>query len=217
MTTDSLMTTAPIADTAVVDTAASQEATATGAPATAAVVDGDQQAADQSEAKDGAAEEADKPAGAPEKYTDFAAPEGAHLDSKVMEQFAEAARDLNLPQDAAQKMIDKMAPIMAARQAEQIDALRTEWAETSKTDKDFGGAKLTENLVHAHRALETLGTPELKGLLNETGLGNHPEFIRLMVKAGKAISEDHVVTGGAASEPATDMASRMYPKKHVPN
>lgn len=168
----------------------------------------EQIAADEAAAK--AAEDAAKPQGAPEKYEAFTAPEGATLDAKVMDQFAEAARELNLPQDAAQKMIDKMAPLMASRQAEQIEQLRTEWAEQSNTDKEFGGDKLQENLVHARKALDTFATPELKTILNETGLGNHPELVRFMVRAGKAIAEDKIVTGGQATAGNRSAAEVLY-------
>ena len=37
------------------------------------------------------------------------------------------------------------------------------------------------------------GTDALKSLLTESGLGNHPEVIRFMYRAGKAISEDSYV------------------------
>lgn len=153
---------------------------------------------------------ANKPAGAPEKYEDFKAPEGATLDSKVMEQFATAARELNLPQDQAQKMIDHMAPIMAERQAEQLAQMRTEWAEQTRTDKEVGGDKLQENMVHAKKALDAFATPELKTLFDESGMGNHPEMVRFMVRAGKAISEDKIVLGGQQPGRPSSIAERMY-------
>jgi len=155
--------------------------------------------------------EGDKPQGAPDKY-EFQAPEGSTLDANVIEQFSEVAKELNLPQEAAQKILDKMAPAMAARQAEQIETIRTEWADNARADKEFGGDKLNENLGVAKKALEQFGSPELRTLLNESGLGNHPEVIRFMYRTGKAISEDRFVGGGNSgnAEPAT-IAQRMYP------
>lgn len=169
----------------------------------------EQKAAD--EAAEAAAAEAAKAAGAPEKYEPFVAPEGAPLDVAVLTQFEEAARELNLPQDKAQQLIDKMAPVMAARQTEQLAQLRTDWAAQSSADKEFGGDKLAENLGHAKKALETFATPELKTILNETGLGNHPELVRFMVRAGKAISEDKVVLGGAPASASQSIAETLYP------
>lgn len=168
----------------------------------------EQIAADEAAAK--AAEEAAKAAGAPEKYEPFTPPEGTTLDAAVMTEFETAARELNLPQDAAQKLIDKMAPVMAKQQTAQLEQLRTDWAAASTSDKEFGGDKLTENLGFARKAMDTFGTPELKTMLNETGLGNHPDVVRFMVRAGKAISEDKIVTGGAPASANRSAAEVLY-------
>ena len=131
----------------------------------------------------------------------------------MLAEFSDVARELDLSQDAAQKILDKVAPAMQARQAEVLEAARTEWANSAKSDKEFGGDKLDENLATAKKALDTFGTPELRTLLNNSGLGNHPEVIRLMYRAGKAISEDTFV-GGAntnATPARRDAATALYP------
>jgi len=103
---------------------------------------------------------------------------------------------------------------MAEKQQAQMEEIRNEWAESAKTDKEFGGDKLPESLMSAKKALEAFGTPELKTLLNESGLGNHPDVIRFMVRAGKAISEDGFVSGarGAAGSPT---AQNLYSKSNM--
>lgn len=154
-----------------------------------------------------------KPEGAPEKY-EFKAAEGVTFDDTVLGAYSEVAKDLNLPQDAAQKVLDKVAPVIQARQAEQIAAVRTAWAESAQTDKEFGGEKLTENLTVAKKALDTFGSPELKKLLNESGLGNNPEVIRAFYRAGKAISEDKFVGGKATPADANDARS-LYPNSNL--
>lgn len=154
--------------------------------------------------------EADKPAGAPEKY-EFKQPEGRTFDDKVIEQFSEVAKELNLPQEAAQKMLDKVAPVIAARQMEQLEAAKVQWADSSKADKEFGGENLQANLAVAKKALDAYGTPELRTLLDESGLGNHPELIRLMVHAGKGLSEEKVVLGGDPKTNGKSTAKVLYP------
>jgi hypothetical protein len=68
----------------------------------------------------------------------------------------------------------------------------------------------------AKKALDAFGTTELRSLLNESGLGNHPEVIRFMFRAGKAISEDSMVTGtkgeakSAGPRSFNDLADAMY-------
>ena len=166
---------------------------------------------------DGAKPDGDqaKPAGAPEKY-EFKVPEGVTLDANAQTAFSEVAKELNLTQEAAQKVLDKMGPVIAGRHAEALTQAKAQWVESSKTDKEFGGEKLAENLAVAKKALDTFGTPELRTLLNESGLGNHPELIRAFFRAGKAISEDKFVPAtGDGPKGAKDPAKALYPNQQT--
>lgn len=145
---------------------------------------------------------------AAEDYT-FSMPEGVELDSVAADEFKAIAKELKLSASDAQKVADVGAK-MAQRQAESHAKLVESWTEMTKADKDLGGDKLQENLAVAKRALETFGTPELRDVLNASGLGNHPEVIRAFYKAGKAISEDRFVQGAPAAA-ATDPAKRLFP------
>ena len=149
-----------------------------------------------------------KPAGAPESY-EFQAPEGVQFDDAVIGAFAEVAKELDLPQDRAQTVIDRMAPLLH-RQVERIEAARAEWKASSEVDKEFGGEQLAENLGTAKKALDAFATPELRGLLNESGLGNHPEVIRLFYRVGKATSEDNKVVTGQGGQDNRNDARRLY-------
>ncbi|EAA9058593.1 peptidase [Salmonella enterica] len=142
--------------------------------------------------------EDDKPEGAPEKY-EFQAAEGVELDTEALKDFEPVARDLNLTNEQAQKLVDAYPKILAGvqqRQAEAWQQTTEQWAADVKADKEIGGDKLTSNLSAAQRALDQFGTPELKEYLNTTGLGNHPDLVKTFVKIGKAMSEDGMVSGG---------------------
>lgn len=138
-----------------------------------------------------------KQGGAPEKY-EFTAGEGVELDTEALKDFEPVARDLNLTNEQAQKLVDAYPKILAGVQQRQAEAWQKQtegWAETVKADKEIGGDKLTANLSAAQRALDQFGTPELKEYLNATGLGNHPDLVKTFVKIGKAMSEDGMVDG----------------------
>lgn len=155
-----------------------------------------------------------KPEGAPEKY-EFKAGEGVELDTEALKDFEPVARDLNLTNEQAQKLVDAYPKILAGVQQRQAEAWQKQtegWAETVKADKEIGGDKLTANLSAAQRALEQFGDPELKEYLDSTGLGNHPAIVKAFIKVGKAMSEDKVVTGGHESG-GSDLISAFYPKK----
>ena len=150
---------------------------------------------------------------APESY-EFKAPDGVVIDDTTISAFSDVAKELNLPQADAQKLIDKVGPVMAKQQAEALNQLNTSWIEGVQADKEIGGAKLQENLAVAKKAMERFGTPALRELLNESRLGNNPEVIRFMYRAGKAISEDKFVAGGPASPSGSrDPAKFLYPNQ----
>lgn len=214
--TESLMT-----DQAATTTegASASQAPASNPPTGEAQAGTQQQASEgqNQQAQDGASAgqpDGDAPAGAPEKY-EFKAPEGKEFDTEVIGAYSEVAKELNLPQEAAQKLLDKMAPFMEQRAVQQIEALQTQWKNDAVIDKEFGGEKLQENLSVAKKALDQFATPQLRELLEKSGLGNHPEIIRFMFRAGKAISEDTFVgqtSGSGKAEPKgfNDFASALY-------
>lgn len=218
MTTETLMTTE--AATTTEGQAASQSAaepSATGAGEGGQTqqqsTEGQNQASDQSadgNTEGGETKTEEKP-GAPDQY-EFQAPEGKDFSPEVIGAFSEVAKELNLSQADAQKVIDKIAPALAERQANVVEQARTQWAESAKADKEFGGEKLTENLGLAKKALDQFGTPELRELFDKSGLGNHPEIIRAFYRVGKATSEDRVVTG-AQAQAAADPAKRLFPNQ----
>lgn len=151
----------------------------------------------------------------PDTYADFAMPEGVEVDSALMTEAAPLFKELGLTQDQAQKLVDFQAKQVQASSESQDNAftqLMNDWQDQSKNDKEFGGDKFEESVGIARTAVDKFGTPELKQLLEEHGVGNHPEVIRFMVKVGKLTAED--VPGGtvAPTSRAQDRVSLLYPK-----
>lgn len=145
----------------------------------------------------------------PESY-DLQMPDGMELDTVVADEFSAIAKEMKLDQPTAQKFADLGAK-MVQRQQEAHAKTVEGWVESVKTDKEIGGDKLTENLAVARKALDTFGTPELRDLLNSSGLGNHPDVIKAFYKVGKAISDDRFVTGSPTTGPI-DTAKKMFPE-----
>lgn len=215
-------------ETMMTETAATTtEGDAASAAATSQPAEGQQPGAtdegqqQQQQATEGQTTEGDKPAEgktegekfddkAAESY-DFKAPDGKEFDTQTLAAFTDIAKELKLPADAAQKILDKMAPAMEAKITRTMEAAKAQWREESSKDQEFGGEKLAENMAVAKKAMDEFGTPELRKLLNDTGLGNHPEIIRAFVRAGKAISEDSFVRGGSKTAASDDSAKRMFP------
>lgn len=172
-------------------------------------------ATEQSDGNTESNQDGNKPVeGAPEKY-DFKFDEGRTVDAGILDVYSEVAKELNLTQDAAQKMLSKIAPVIEGQQLQRIEAVKNEWTQASVTDKEFGGDKLQENLQVAEKALSQFGTDQLRALLKQSGLANNPEVIRFMYRAGRQLSEDTVVSGNKGQRSKgpmtfTDHAAALY-------
>lgn len=175
---------------------------------------GEQPAGRAPEAEEGLGKQAQAPQGAPEQY-EFKPVEGVQLSEEVTAKFSQVARELNLSQDAAQKMLNEVAPAIAHQQRVALHTLNEQWVNAVQADKEIGGDKLKANLAIARKARDAFGTDGLRTLLKESPLGNHPEMIRFFVRAGQAISEDKFVPGG--SKPPSggkDAATVLYGKSN---
>lgn len=152
--------------------------------------------------------------GAPETYEDFSFPEGYEVNQEALGDFAAFAKERNMTQDTAQEILDyytKNVDAMQAGQAEAWDNTRKQWVDSAKKDEEFGGQQFDENMKHVATAMKQFGSPELRDLLNETGLGDSPDMIRFFYRVGKLAGEGdfHTGTGGSAGE--RDAARTLYP------
>lgn len=129
----------------------------------------------------------------------------------VLAKFEGIAREMDMSQAQASKLLETVLPeIDAAQKANQVSAIAS-WAEAAKSDKEFGGDKLNENLAVAKKALDAFGSPELTKMLNDTGLGNHPEIIRAFFRAGQKISSGSFVPSGQGASQASSAHAKLYP------
>lgn len=140
-----------------------------------------------------------KPQGAPEKY-EFTAPDGAELDTEAVAAFEPIAKELNLTNEQAQKLVDlygtRLSQAVEAQQEawqKQLDA----WVTDVKSDKEIGGKAFDQQVNFAKTAINKFGTDALKQALDSTGFGNHPELVRVFARIGKAMAEDTFVQSNA--------------------
>lgn len=150
----------------------------------------------------------------PETYADFTLPEGFDVDQDVLDMATPVFKDLNLSQENAQKVVDLFAAVTAESEKRQLEGfaqLIGSWQEDAFKDPEIGGEKFEENAGIAMLAMDKFGTPELKELMNDHGVGNHPEMIRFMWKVGKLLKEDVPDNGGSAPAEQKDAVSILYP------
>lgn len=152
----------------------------------------------------------------PEAYEKFSLPEGFEYDEGKAKEFGALAKELGLSQEKAQRLVTMYVGNLQqglSAQMEAVTARNKGWQEAARSDKEFGGADFDKNLAIANEGLRRLGTPELISYLEESGLGNHPEVVRLCWKAGKLAGEDHQPDGGDAPGGRGAMSEAELAKK----
>ncbi|WJR24953.1 hypothetical protein LU687_011400 [Pseudomonas asiatica] len=156
---------------------------------TAATEQGQQQAQQQQQ------EQAAKPA-VPETYAFSNLPDGYSISDEQLAAFSPVLKELGLTQEQADKLVAFDAQrSLAAQEASQQQAVEFrnkqvgEWETALRNDAAFGGANFDANVAIAQQFLTDFGSPELSAFLAESGLGSHPEVVRMFHKAGKELGE----------------------------
>jgi len=143
--------------------------------------------------------------GAPEQYTDFSVPDPAAVDKGVMDEFKSVAKELNLPQEAAQKLVDFQFKVNQKAEAE-FKSMQDSWK--NETLKALGPNSSVE-LSFAAKFRDQFADDSVLEVLNQSGLGNHPAIVSMFVKAGKAIAEDRFKDGKSSSSDVNTDAARL--------
>jgi hypothetical protein len=194
------------------DTASTVEKESTEDKGTADV-EGEAPAADKA---DDGAETDDTKDSSLEAYADFTLPEGMTLNEGLLDQAAPLFKELGLNQEQAQKLVDFQAQQVEASQQGQMDSfnqLKSDWVDQAKADPEIGGDKFDETVGVAKEAIAKFGNEGLSKLLNDFGMGNHPEVIRFMAKVGRLTKEDNPDDSGNPAGKPKDHVSVLYPEK----
>lgn len=147
------------------------------------------------------------------------------IDKALLDEATPTFKELGLTNEQANKLAPlavKVQERLLTQQADNFTALKTEWAKEAKADKDIGGAKWAETEALAARALDTFGAPSAKDkdgnetnpfriLLNDTGLGNHPDMIRMFRAIGEKLGEDQIKPSDALKAGKVDRTVILYP------
>ena len=159
--------------------------------------------------------EANKPQ-IPEKYN-LKAPEGSLLDAAAVEKIATYSKERGFTQEQAEAQLKRESEVHTSYMEGQKEALEKAaegWIEEAKNDPEIGGDNFAKNSEIGKRFVDHFGSPKLKDALNESGLGNHPEFIRMILGASKelGIEDDKWVPGKPATTPERkSTADVLYP------
>ena len=157
----------------------------------------------------------------PETY-ELTAPEGMTIDADLLTEATPIFKELGLSNEAASKVLPLAQSLITKTQdatvqqfIDQGNQQRKAWLDEARADPEIGGNKWDTTLHTAGRGLDALGYGEgsaLRTLLNETGLGNHPEMIKAMAKIGGMVGEDgDFVRADAGAKIQVPLEKRLYP------
>jgi hypothetical protein len=161
--------------------------------------------------------EAEKPAegakSVPEKY-ELKLPKNSHLTKEHVDNLMAHAKERGMSNEDAQKLLDRESQAVSGYVADQTKRqgqLRDTWYEQVKNDKELGGDNFKRTSENARRVVDRFASEHLKQELNKTGLGNHPELLRMMSKIGEAMADDKFVLTTERPAPKKSTADVLYP------
>ena len=161
---------------------------------------------DERATEDTAAVEAGKLNEIPEAY-DFKMPEGFESDEGVMTSVEQFAKDNKLSVGAAAQLSEIAGNLIVSLNGSretQFETVKEGWLESAKTDPEIGAdiSKGAESV--AARAFNTIATPEMKALVDQYGIGNHPEMLRMFYRLSSLMGDDKMLMSGTGAGGGSD-------------
>lgn len=147
----------------------------------------------------------------PEKYT-AKLPEGIKMNDSLVETLTPVLKELNVTQAGFQKLVDAYTPVIQKQVTEAVKAhsdnndrifneIKTEWK--TQTNKLLG-AEPAKEIAFAAKVLNKFGDKDVRQMLNDTGVGNHPALVKMLVAIGRSISEDSMPRGTSTVQKSGD-------------
>ena len=169
-------------------------------------IENDENQRNQEGNDDGAKEE--KLNQAPETYDfkDIELPEGIQFDEVLASKFEPVARELNLTQEDASKLVNMLVEhqkeqlgnqkeIIAQFKKQELEATKIEYQRLLETDKEISGKGKEQYEAYLNLADKGYGafaSDELQNVISQYGLDYHPAVIKHFYRLGKLCGQDSV-------------------------
>ena len=132
--------------------------------------------------------------------------------------FKDAVHKIGLTQDQATNMLQLYAAV-ENEQSKASDRANADFAVESQIElKREWGVDYDSKIDMAQRAFAQFATPEFSKIMDETGIGNHPELLKAFSKVGEAMGDDKLVVGsgravGMSPQQAKEEIESLYRDK----
>lgn len=168
----------------------------------------------------------------PPTYDPFTLPEGIQLETEKITEFngllAELEKsgkaDHSAVQAFGQKAVDfylnETKKVLEDQQKLMIttwERQKNDWKESFLKDPEIGGNRFQTSVDSANSFIRTHGgtveqQTEFRNLMETSGLGNHPSMIRILAKAGSAMSEGRPLTANLPPSAPKSKVTTLYGK-----
>lgn len=186
---------------------------------------------DKAEPKEIESSQSDEPAPLP-TYDEFKSPDDYLLDKELIGDFAKSLGEFELLSKADHAAVQQFGQSLVERHVAEVkktvetinqtyldtwEAQKLSWRESFEKDSEIGGNRQETTLnaarefIRAHGGNDTQ-QKELRDLINHTGVGNHPAFIRLLAQAGrsKEFTEGKPLPATAPALSTKDKIAKRY-------
>ncbi|MDR1019143.1 MAG: hypothetical protein LBL73_00160 [Synergistaceae bacterium] len=149
---------------------------------------------------------------APESYEPFTPPEGMYITEDDHNELVALGKEMKLTQAQMQTLVNyggkKIGDGMEAARLE----IMKRWQKESENDPE-----ISAGIDHARRLVTNVGDEkfreEFKSMVDDTGIGYNPVFIRFCIQAGRLLGEDAFIKSGgpdARPDTLTGIAHSVY-------
>jgi hypothetical protein len=166
----------------------------------------------------------------PPKYEPFTLPEDVKLDDKKLGEFTSLLAELETSGKASHEAVQAFGQKAVEFYVNEVkdvvnnitkvyqdawDKQKVTWKEQFLADPEIGGNRFQTTVDSALTFIRTHGgtaeqQQEFRNLMETSGLGNHPAMIRLLAKAGEAMSEGKPLVATTPVSAPKSKVSTMY-------
>ena len=118
-------------------------------------------------------------------------------DPETTADFRQLAHEIGLNNDQASVLFDTYVNAIAGQQEQEQEAFDQFEVENTQALQQEWGGNFDKNVELARRAFMNFATPEAVEIMEQTGLGNHPEILKVFSRVGELLQEDSVLPGSS--------------------
>ena len=111
------------------------------------------------------------------------------------ENYRQFAHQLGLNNQQAETIFQAYQQDIAEREEASQQQFEQFEVDNLSTLQQEWGDEFNHNLEMARRAFMNFATPEAVKVIEETGMGNHPELLKVFARIGEVLAEDSVLPG----------------------